>query len=59
MILEREKANLVLKDELLKYQQWCHDLDKGIFPEGLRAMLNKHEADKAKGGKAKPPEQGL
>ena len=50
MILEREKANLVLKDELLKYQQWCHDLDKGIFPEGLRAMLSKHENDDGKGG---------
>ncbi len=36
LILEREKANVALREELLKYQKWCHELDKGRVPDGLR-----------------------
>lgn len=39
LILEREKANNVLRDELLKYQEWCHELDNGTVPEGLPSLL--------------------
>merc|ERR1719422_1254947 len=39
LILEREKANELLKEELIKYQKWCHELDKGRIPDGLQEML--------------------
>ena len=39
LLLEREKANLKLKEELLVYQKWCHELDKGRMPEQLPALL--------------------
>jgi hypothetical protein len=39
MILERERANVALRDELIKYQKWCHELDKGRIPEGVHEML--------------------
>lgn len=39
MIIERERANLVLRDELLRYQAWCHELDKGKIPDGLKEFL--------------------
>jgi hypothetical protein len=38
--LEREKANLVLLDELIRYQEYCHEMDKGRVPDGLREVLN-------------------
>jgi hypothetical protein len=40
LILEREKANLVLLDELIRYQEYCHEMDKGRVPDGLREVLN-------------------
>jgi len=43
LILEREKANVALREELLKYQRWCHALDNGEIPEGLREMLNESQ----------------
>jgi len=39
LILEREKANEQLREELIKYQKWCHELDKGRIPDGLQDML--------------------
>lgn len=39
MILEREKANIKLREELLQYQAWCHELDSGKIPDGLRDFL--------------------
>lgn len=39
LILERERANVALRDELIKYQKWCHELDKGRIPEGVHEML--------------------
>lgn len=39
LILEREKANDVLREELIRYQKWCHELDKGRIPDGLQNLL--------------------
>jgi len=39
LILEREKANELLRQELVKYQKWCHELDKGRIPDGLENLL--------------------
>ena len=39
LLLEREKANLKLREELVTYQKWCHELDKGRIPDGLQEML--------------------
>ena len=39
LILERERANFKLKEELLKYQKWCHELDAGRIPDGLQEAL--------------------
>lgn len=39
LILEREKANTVLREELLKYQTWCHKLDQGEVPDGLEEVI--------------------
>ncbi len=44
MVVEREKANVALREELLKYQRWCHELVKGRMPEGLKKMLSEHPA---------------
>ena len=41
LILERERANVVLRDELMKYQKWCHELDKGRNPEGLHEIIKR------------------
>jgi len=38
-ILERERANLVLKQELEKYVSWCAQLDKGRLPEGWNEFI--------------------
>lgn len=40
LILEREKANTILREELLRYQAWCHKLDKGEIPEGLEEAVH-------------------
>jgi len=45
LILEREKANAVLRDELSRFQKWCHELDKGRIPDGLQNMLMEHKAE--------------
>jgi hypothetical protein len=45
LLLEREKANIKLRDELLKYQVWCHELDKGRIPDGLQEMLKEYTSE--------------
>merc|ERR1739844_688450 len=45
LLLEREKANIKLRDELLKYQVWCHELDKGRIPDGLQEMLKENTSE--------------
>ena len=37
---ERERANLALLHELLKYNEWCKELDRGRVPDGLSDALN-------------------
>ena len=37
---ERERANLALLHELLKYNEWCKELDRGRVPDGLREALD-------------------
>lgn len=44
LILERERANLTLKEELAKYQQWCHELDAGKIPEGIEQFLQTYDS---------------
>merc|ERR1712129_278490 len=44
-LLEREKDNIKLKDELLVYQKWCHELDKGRIPDGLQEMLKEYSQE--------------
>lgn len=46
LILEREKANILLREELLKYQKWCHELDKGRIPEGFHEFMNEMKREK-------------
>jgi len=43
IILEREKANDALRDKLAKYVNWCHQLDKGLIPEGLTEAIHEKE----------------
>jgi len=45
LILEREKANELLRQELVKYQKWCHELDKGRIPDGLENLLKEFKAE--------------
>jgi len=45
IILEREKANELIRQELVKYQKWCHELDKGRIPDGLENMLKEFKAE--------------
>jgi len=47
LILERERANVVLRDELIKYQKWCHELDKGRIPEGLHEIIKRCKEEQA------------
>ena len=47
LILERERANVVLRDELIKYQKWCHELDKGRIPEGLLEIIKRCKEEQA------------
>ena len=51
-LLEREKANIKLKDELLVYQKWCHELDKGRIPDGLQEMLKEYSQEQKNNIKA-------
>lgn len=39
LILEREKANILLRQELLRFQSWCHELDKGKISEDLKDFI--------------------
>merc|ERR1711935_415534 len=39
MILEREKANDALREELTKYVGWCQMLDQNKVPDGLQELL--------------------
>ena len=39
MIAEREKANDLLRDEIIKYVGWCQMLDQNRVPEGLEEFL--------------------
>merc|ERR1711893_147340 len=39
LLLEREKANIKLREELMLYQKWCHEMGKGRIPDGLQEML--------------------
>merc|ERR1712045_433903 len=48
LILERERANEKLREELMKYQKWCHELDKGRIPDGLQDMLREFKNDEQK-----------
>merc|ERR1719317_1666231 len=45
LILEREKANERLREELMQYQKWCHELDKGRIPDGLQDMLREFKSE--------------
>jgi len=40
MIEEREKANLLLREELNKYVVWCQQLDSNQVPAGLKEFLS-------------------
>ena len=51
LLLEREKANLKLREELVKYQKWCHELDKGRIPDGLQEMLKEFNEEMNEGVK--------
>jgi len=46
MIAEREKANLVLREELNKCLVWCQQLDSNQVPDGLQEFLS---SDRYKG----------
>ena len=50
LLLEREKANLKLREELVTYQKWCHELDKGRIPDGLQEMLKEFTEEMNNGG---------
>ncbi len=41
---------MALRDELLKYQRWCHELDKGWVPDDLREMLAQFKEEKKVAG---------
>lgn len=43
MILEREKANMVLRAELNKYVGWCRELDMGRLPDGWHSFIQVKE----------------
>ena len=43
MIAEREKANDLLREEIVKYVGWCQMLDNNKVPEGLQEFLNSEE----------------
>jgi len=43
MILERERANKALIQELEKYVSWCSELDMGRLPDGWNAFLQNQQ----------------
>lgn len=43
IILERERANMVLKQELEKYVSWCTELDRGRLPNGWDEFIKASE----------------
>ena len=43
VIAGEEKANDVLREEMIKYVGWCQMLDQNIVPEGLQEFLNSEE----------------
>ena len=49
LLLEREKANLKLREEMILYQKWCNELDKGRIPDGLQEMLNEYANERGTG----------
>jgi len=46
MISEREKANLILRDELKKYVSWCQQIDAQKVPDGLQEFLSSDQYKK-------------
>ena len=40
MIAEREKANDLLRDEMMKYVGWCQMMDTNTVPEGLQEFMH-------------------
>ncbi|XP_023324591.1 cAMP-responsive element-binding protein-like 2 [Eurytemora carolleeae] len=43
LILARERANFLLREELEKYVSWCKELDQGRLPEGWNAFLQQEQ----------------
>jgi len=43
MIAERERANDLLREEMVKYVGWCKMLDQNKVPEGLQEFLSSTE----------------
>ena len=39
LVADREKAVLVLRKELEKYQHWAHEIDEGRIPEGIQELM--------------------
>ncbi|KAJ2941183.1 hypothetical protein O0L34_g10414 [Tuta absoluta] len=52
LVADRERAVLALRKELEKYYKWNLDLDQGVMPEGLEAVLQ--EIGTVKQEEAKP-----
>jgi len=50
MISEREKANLLLRDELKKYVSWCQQIDSKHIPDGLQEFLSSDQYKNSGGG---------
>jgi len=48
MISEREKANMVLREELQKYVSWCQELDSNQIPDGLEEFLRSSDHQRGK-----------
>ena len=48
LILEREKANNLLREELLVYYKWCQEMDAsgGVVPEGMKKLLQDLDNEK-------------
>ena len=39
LVADREKAVLVLRKELEKYQLWAREIDEGKIPEGIQELM--------------------
>lgn len=48
LVSDREKAVTVLRKELETYRNWAHEIDRGIIPEGMQALLEELDAKKEK-----------